>query len=631
MSNRVRDSEIPPRPRPMGGAPGLVYTLAAVLLTAALALLVVRHFGGPMIYPLDGGTYGFASFYFSQNVTWLPFPRLAFETDWSVYPYGVNHAFLHWAFEREIFTAWLTALFGPGPWFQVYFLLSTLTAALGTFFILRREVGDLRAAFVGIAVSFCNYYAIMKFVIHIPYACVHWLTLGIVVDYVLVRRQWRREPWSARLVAARVALLFLGLGLEPGYVAGFSLVSFSVTVAWILLSALVRWRWRLLEGAAAAARELWHTARRHRTQVAVLGAIALLAAWTFVPLCFQLVRSSRPFDFPRAGVVSRWESPYRLLLPIVPGFESMQATFEDRGENYGFHFSPGLSFVVLALLGLALGRRRLAVVVPYLVFFLLCLAFRPELPTLKVFPWFQFARTAGHATCIFPVLLMIFFLNLPRWRELPKWARATAAAAGALFVVELVVAYGLITDWRTNFQYFQPDAAFQEVMAQIRTAPGEAVLEWPFVIFPSKGDFDVFFGRLGGTSQIAQFHHKKSVGAYFGRMPPDGLSEIRASGFQYLFLPEDVPMKSRRQRRDFMPEEWDFLERFVQYNSFAGVLLYTDFLPAATVAGFYERFGPPTASASFYPQAGKIEFIPKKEAWRRLEDPGKAAALELRR
>lgn len=77
--------------------------LLLVLLSAFLALYVVRDFSGPMILPLDAGQYAFTSYYFSQNISWLPIPHLNLDTPWTGYPYGLDHAFLHGAL-NEMFS-----------------------------------------------------------------------------------------------------------------------------------------------------------------------------------------------------------------------------------------------------------------------------------------------------------------------------------------------------------------------------------------------------------------------------------------------------------------------------------------------------------------------------------------------
>ncbi|MBZ0089178.1 MAG: hypothetical protein K8H90_02240, partial [Thermoanaerobaculia bacterium] len=217
------------------------FAIWTALGLALLAVFVVRDLGSVRFYPLDPGQYHYTSEYFARNVSWWPIPRLALATDWSFYPYGLNHAFLHWAFERDLFVTLLSwAGGGAGPWLQLYFLLSTAVTAAGLYLILRAEAGPRRAALVAWVASFFNFYAIGKFPIHQPYSSPHWVLLGIALDYVLLQRDARGESArSAQLWLLRGLLLVLSLGLELGYVAGYGITSFCLTAAWVVGRALL--------------------------------------------------------------------------------------------------------------------------------------------------------------------------------------------------------------------------------------------------------------------------------------------------------------------------------------------------------------------------------------------------------
>jgi hypothetical protein len=166
-------------------------------------------------------------------------------------------------------------------------------------------------------------------------------------------------------------------------------------------------------------------------------------------------------------------------------------------------------------------------------------------------------------------------------------------------------------------------------MRLLREAPGEAVFEWPFSIAPSSGNLAAFHIRLGGTFQFAPYHRKKGMGFYFGRLHPDEIRRIESYGWQHLFFPELVRGSSRRQRRDFAPEEWEFIEEFVGSNDFAGVLLYPEVLPPETVAGFHRRFGPPAARTRFYSPIGEVHLLLRSPAWKYGRDAERGRALEL--
>ena len=127
---------------------------------------------------------------------------------------------------------------------------------------------------------------------------------------------------------------------------------------------------------------------------------------------------------------------------------------------------------------------------------------------------------------------------------------------------------------------------------------------------------EVFHYRVGSSYQLAEFHRKKVMGLYFGRMEPASLRPMEEAGWPDLFIPTDAHRSQRRQARDFTPREWEFIESFFYEHDYAGILLYCDVLPAATVAGFHTRFGEPAAEMRMNPGLGWMQFIPKRAAAR---------------
>jgi hypothetical protein len=297
-----------------------------------------------------------------------------------------------------------------------------------------------------------------------------------------------------------------------------------------------------------------------------------------------------------------------------------------------FAASPGLAFVLAALAGLATGRRQTLAAVPGLVLLALLLSFHPlRFDTLRLLPWFGFVRVSARFSVVYPALLAGLALLTPpvRWR----WpGRLTAGVLAVLLGVEATTAYRayLIKDWH----HFRPDAAFEGLMEAIRSAPGEAVLDWPFCVAGGNGvatnQICRYYGVQSGIAWLQTYHGKKVVGKYFGRLHPDQIKPYLEAGWPRLFFPDNPnAFKARHQQRDFALQEWSFVERFVTLGDFCGVLLYTDLLPPETVAGFHARFGPPTAAANSL--FGRIEFIPKPEAWRGHVDLDAARRLALPR
>lgn len=609
-----------------------------------LAVFVVRDLGSARFYPLDPGQYHFTSEYFSRNVSWWPIPRLALVTDWSFYPYGLNHAFLHWAFERDLFVTLLSwAGGGAGPWLQLYFLLTTAVTAAGLYWILRAEAGPRRAALVAWVASFFNFYAVGKFPIHQPYSSPHWVLLGIALDYVLLQRDARGESArSAQLWLLRGLLLVLSLGLELGYVAGYGITSFCLTVAWVLGRALLSWPRAPLAGTMRETRAaIWERSAsdpRRRRRTLALALTALGAAWLYLPLALAIARGAKAFDFTGVPGYWQWASPLRLLVPILPGLDPylagdrLEAWFGDDPETWSFTLAPGLSLLLLTILGGLSARGRRLRLLPLLALVAALLSFHPvAFPILRVLPWFEFARVSGRATVILPLVFSLFALGLPTgwWRS--ERARLVGGALALLFAAEATTAYLRIVRARVEFPGLASTPDLEHLGRTIAAAPGEALFEWPFLLAPSSSPLGVYYSRLGGSSQLAILHGKKGMGAYLGRLHPSELARAEAPGWAALLLPDGSAPLEVRQRRDFTASEWRFLEQFVRFGDFAGILLYRDLLPEATLRGFHARFGSPAATATYLPDVGIVEFLPKPAAWRGSVDLERARALRLER
>jgi hypothetical protein len=618
--------------RLLGATAGFAGVL--VVVSALFAHLVVQDFGAPLSGRGDLSLWDHQNHYVASNLTFSPLPRLDLHNDQLFYPYGGNNVFQPWIMEMHLMAASATRLFGTWGWCQLYFVLSIATTALGAFLLLVRDHGAWRAGAAALAVSFCNYFAIGRYAGALANACVHWTVLGVLADFVLASRAVARRPWSARLLAARAFLLVACLGLDLGYVAGIGLTSGLVTACFLALLALARVRFRPTRAGALLAegvRELVSSARAHPAQVALLAGSTALAALVYVPLAFQVAEAARECDFARLSPGAWWANPLRLLMPVLPGFNPVthHRILSDQPEAM-FAASPGLAFVLAALAGLMTGRRRILAAVPGLLLLALLLSFHPlRFDTLRLLPWFGFVRVSARFSIVYPALLAGFALLTPlsRWR----WpGRLAAGLLAVLLGVEATTAYRayLIKDWH----HFRPDAAFEGLMQAIRSAPGEAVLDWPFCVAGGNGvatnQICRYYGVQSGIAWLQTYHGKKVIGKYFGRLHPDQIKPYLEAGWPRLFFPDNPnAFKARRQLRDFVPLEWDFVERFVTLGDFCGVLLYTDLLPPETVAGFHTRFGPPVAAADSL--FGRLEFIPKPESWRGHVDLDAARRLAL--
>jgi hypothetical protein len=614
----------------------LPFVVLGLVLAALFARFVIQDLRYPLIATGDVNLWGYQGYYVATNLRLLPFPRLDLDNDVSFYPYGTSQVFQPWGFERELFWAACYALFGHGPWLQVYFLFSTLIALFGCYALLVRDHGRVRAGAVGVLVAFANYGAIWRFPGQINMACLHWTMLGLVADYLLARRAWLGERWTTRLLLGRLALLVLGLGLDLGYVAGIGLTSFSLTLLWAALVFVARRRPRprdlrgIVSGWWSQLSAGWRAAP---DACAALVAVAAVAVFFFVPLAAGTVLAARAFDFSDFIDHAWWAHPIRLFIPILPWFNPLQFP-EVRGDSPegAFVTSPGWFFLLIAGLGALLGRRQWGVYVPSLVMMLLFLTYHGHhVPYLKLLPWFGFTRVAGRFSVVFPAILALLGLAVPAafWRA--RAGRVSLGVAAAVLAVEATTAYRLALI--TPKPYARPDASFERLMATVAATPGEAVLEWPFCVAAGNGlgtgELCLYYHRQSGLFALRQFHHKKVVGQYFGRLHRSQLTPFRQAGWPQMFFPDvDHPSFAIRQRRDFLPGEWRFLAEFYRLNDFCGLLLYPDLLDPATVKTIHEVAGPPAAEAS-YPGVGRVEFIPKGVAWRNGADPARGRALRL--
>ena len=172
-------------------------TAIFICISFAFSSIVIKDFSGPLTGWTGLGPWRwinhdyvdiheYTGFYLANNIRFSPFPELEFINNQVFYPYGTSSVFQPWAIEGNIFSATLYSLFGLGPWLQIYYLLTVLITAIGTFALLFRDYGLARAIGTGILVSFFNFYAINKYPHHLSYSIIHWITLGIIVDFLIV-------------------------------------------------------------------------------------------------------------------------------------------------------------------------------------------------------------------------------------------------------------------------------------------------------------------------------------------------------------------------------------------------------------------------------------------------------------
>ena len=616
--------------------------LAFICISFAFSFLVIKDFSSPLtgwtgLGPWHGINYDYVDhheytgFYLAKNLSFNPFPQLNFSNNQVFYPYGTSSIFQPWSIEKDIFYAILYSFFGTGPWLQIYYLITVLITAVGTFALLLQDYGFARASGAGFLVSFCNFYAINKYPHHFNISVIHWTTLGFIADFLIVKRVALRQHLSLRLILVRACLLFLSFGHDLGYIAGFGLMSF--TVSTLFIAVLICYRYfrgelRLIELLPREVKSYKNDFFAYpRTCLALLG-LSIIVCYIYLPLVIQIAREAKSFDFTGIYSESFWTNPLRLLIPFFPIInnpeKSFESVFRDSPEAIGAG-SPGWFLLILGTVGLWQARRQIIIFIPLLLIFLLCLFYNPSfIPTLKIFPWFAFNRVGGRSTVIYPVILCIFAVHINfNWLR-SRRRKLLAALLVVLACIELGTAYSFRLD------YDQPDSLdknFFAYMDYVKKQPGEAVLDWPFCIHGGSGARGIcpYYSFDSGIFALRRFHDKKVIGQYFGRLHPSQIKPYLQADWDKLFFPDRT---DSRQARCFNQAEWSFFTDFYKLNDFAGINLYVDRLPEDCLTEFYARFGSPAAE-TLVPGAGRVKFMPKSPELRNQVNLALGASLKF--
>jgi hypothetical protein len=593
--------------------PSLILFLGFLISSVIFGAIVIKDFSGPLFGSEDVANYEYMGFYFAKNFHLDPLPKLDLQNDQTFYPYGINHVFQFWGMERDIFSAVLSSLFGIGPWFQIYYLLSVMITGAGAFVLLYRNYSYLQAAIVGFLVSFFNLFAINKYPPHLSMGTIHWAALGMITDFLMVKKFISRENISLRFILVKILLLFLSLGLDLGYIAGCSLMSFAVSI--VFLSVVLFYRYfkresKLFVSLNGIISELKCFSIKSSLWLSVLMVFIVITGCLYIPLALQIAIEAKRFvDIPSGSM--NWVSPYRLFIPYFPGFNpGNEFGLNDFPETFGGG-SPGWLLLILGSAGLWQSRKRISIFLPFIIMFLLCIFYKPvEFPTLKIFPWFAFARTGGRFAVLYPIILSIFSLGIV-FDDLRKGkGRIILALLVVLASIELFTGY--------SHQYKRTDLPldkdFFSYMDVVKNTPGEAVLDFPFCIAGGNGmaaELGPYYHINCNVFALSRFHEKKVMGQYLGRLHPDQYAPYLLAGWDKLFFP-DHPSRfvARRQVRCFNVEEWKFFTDFYRLNDFCGINLYVDMLPPECVAEFYSRFGKPVAE-TVIPGPGRVQYIPK--------------------
>lgn len=587
------------------------------------SVLVIKNFSAPLSGGGDLDYWEYTGFYLSENFHIFPFPHLDLLNNQSFYPYGVNQVFQPWSLERDFIYAISYKLFGLGAWLQFYYLASVLVTAIGSFILLVKDYGFVRASWFGLVVSFGNFYAIHKYPGHFSISVIHWMVLSLVTDFILVKKIVYKENVSLKFVLLKMLFCILSLGQELAYIASYTLMSLSVCIVFVIFIL----GHRHYNNPSRLFKKIYHQAITYKHELiklplihlALLGLIFLLS-YIYLPLVIQIYHQAKSFDFTGINNGAWWAHPVRLLIPYLPWINPGQPIFDkilkDSPEGLGAG-SPGLFLLILGILGLWQARKQRIIFIPLVIIFISCILYHPvNFPILKLFPWFTLNRVQGRCTVIYPVILGLLSLHIEFYR-FKKWTRNfISILLVCLACMEIYIAYS----FKFNYQPYSFDKNFFSYMNLVKQQPGEAVLDWPFCIVGGNGlgteELCPYFWKNASVFSLRRFHKKKVMGQFFARLHPDQIKPYLDAGWNKLFLPDSPDIfKATGQTRCFNSNEWSFFTEFYAVNDFSGINLYTDLLPENCVQDFYVRFGQPTIETQI-PWAGKVKFIPKNIALR---------------
>lgn len=594
--------------------------LSFIFIFCTFNFLFINNLTEPLAGGSDIDIWEYIGFYLNKNLSFYPLPQLNLNNNQVFYPYGTNSVFQPWALERDIFYAILHS-FSSGPWLKIYYLLTILVTAFGSFLLLFRDYGYARAISFGCLVTYGNFYAIMEYPVHISKAVLHWTTLSFIADFLIVKRVCSGNFLSLRLILVRICFLVLSLGQDLGYIAGFSLTSF--TVSTLFIAGVFCYRY--FKGKIKF-KNLSSTFKRYKKEILMyprtsflLITLTTIAAYIYIPLILQIRNEIKTFDFTGISNGYLWVHPLRLFIPYFPQFNPANIDFKqlfgDIPENIGAG-SPGWFLLIIAAVGLWKARKHLIIYLPLILIFVIFVLYHPiSFPTLNIFPWLAFNRKP--ISSIYPVILGIFALefNLNGLHEHQK--KLVSLILVGLACTEIYTAYSIKLNYNPysvdkNFLF---DKNFFTYMNYVKEQPGEAVLDWPFCAVGGNGigseKLCPYYHLNSGIFALRRFHEKKVMGQYFGRLHPSQIDAYLQAGWDKLFFPDSKDIfKASHQTRCFTTQEWAFFTDFYKFNDFAGINLYVNLLSEDCIAEFQKRFGTPVIE-TVVPSAGRVQFIPK--------------------
>lgn len=579
----------------------------------------IKNFREPLsdYFSTDTEQWENMSYYLAKNISFPLYPKLDLTNNDHLYPYGANHAFQGWFLEGNYFYAFFYNLWGSGPWLNIYYALSMLLGALGVFFLIGHFFNYQRAILVSLLVTFFNFHALNRYPAHYAYSILHWATISIFLDFIIVRKFYNKELISLRLVFFKIMIMSLALGLDLAYILGFVLNSFFFSGLFIAFLCLMK-QYRMYFSKLV---RYWYADLKSKRPFLIwMPMVAIMAGWLYIPVIWQVFNAVRSFhfDYP-AGYT--WDMPLRLFFPYFQFFNAaynpFQEVFHDRPEGLG-SLSPGLLPITIGLVGYIYSSKKSRIImIPFFIFLLIATCSHPvRWPVIQALPWCKMYRVTSRITVIIPIFCGFLFL-MGNYKSIKPIYKASI-----LLLILLIGFSEIYTVFNMRYKrvaYTFADS-FKPYIEYVKRQKGEAVLDWPFCIAGGNGvgtldNLCPTYNKSSGVHALKRFHDKKTIGHYYGRLHPSLITPFVRSGWPQILIGDSKESgHSKRLVNTFTVKQWEFFQEFFKKNDFAGINLYIDLLPEEEVKEFYRKFGLPTKTTSV-PIAGRVVFIPKRKEW----------------
>ncbi|MBA4850144.1 hypothetical protein [Emticicia sp. BO119] len=608
------------------------FIFIAILLPVIYGFFFIRNFSLPLTGGGDIDEWEYVGFYLAENLHFDIFPQVALQQNQTFYPFGTTQAFSDWSLESNYWFAFFYKIFGHGAWLNYYYVLSLIISFLGSYILLKKEFGQNKAFFAGFVVTFFNFYALNKYPHHFNHSTIHWTILSIFSDFILTKRFILREVVSIKWVFLKAFLLIATLGMNLGYICGFALTSFVLSLAvvtTVIINRYFKKEYQLLDYV-----RLWRNESKGKFwQNIVLAMAPLILLYFYLPVVLQIYQESQSLHFNNGQSPHLWSHPLRILFPYMPFFNASENPLtnilKDMPEGLGSG-SPGWFCLGLGITGYFYNRKKYWLVfLPLVILLVISTFYHPnKVPTLKIFPWGTFNRVPSRFTSVLPVIFCCFILPL-EWNRI-KMHKILIGLLILFLLIEGTVVYRFLYSKET----YRIDKSFFNYMSLVESQKGEAVLDFPFCIVGGDGtglkeNLCPIFDKTCNVYALRRFHHKKVVGGYYSHIHLSAIKGFVDTGLGALAEADSKDWRNAsRIVNEFSDEQLEYFIKYFQFNDFAGINLCVDLIPEKMYKQIVKSIGTPIQTTVF-PGAGKVVFIPKPLSWRVHLDKNKALKIKF--